>query len=233
MRRPVPIFASWLLLVLVLLLWPALSLRAQPPGPGETHAHPAAPGAEAPAPPANHPDEKLPSSIREAYERAERFGEEPSKEPEEHEQHEHSLWYDGVHYVGVAGGLLLLAGLATGLWIYLVIAFRTGPHRVLIHRVWRRWHYALGFVAGGLALAHVLGRYVQVGGVGVEFGPPTLTSAAFILLVVSGLLRAWPPRALARHPHWWAWSHRVFAAAALLALFWHGLSEYLHFANSG
>ena len=213
--------AGWLLLALLVVGWPAVELWAQPPAMGEV-----------PAPPSNNPDEKLPSSIREAYERAEEFGEEPDTEKDEPEQRgERSPWFDGVHYVGVGGGLFLLAGLATGLWIYLVVAFRTGPRRVLIRRLWRRWHYALGFVAGGLALAHAVGRFIQEGEVELGLGPPVLTAAALILLLVSGVIRAWPPLPLARHPQWWAWSHRALAALTVLALFWHGISMYAQFVR--
>ena len=87
-------------LVVALLLVAALALQAQP---------------------ADQP-EKLPGSIREAYGRAEEFGEEPEQKPAESGEPEPNPWFDGVHYVGAVGGLFLLAGIGTGLWIYLVIA---------------------------------------------------------------------------------------------------------------
>ncbi len=174
-------------------------------------------------------EERLPRSIREAYERAEGFTEERGPEGEESEAAEAALWRDGVHYLGIGGGLALLAALGVGLWIFLVIAFRQGPQRVLLRRVWRRWHYALGLAAGALALAHVIGRSVQLGEFEAELGAAQLATAAIILLVISGVIRAWPPRSLARHPRWWMWSHRVLVVAAFLALFWHGVGTYAEF----
>jgi hypothetical protein len=218
-RRP----SSGCLFAAVLLLLGAWPLWAQPAEPAPP------PAAPAPAAGGANSEEKLPRSIREAYERAEKFGEEPSAQSKKTEAQPPSPWRDTVHYVGLGGGLLLLAALATGLWIYLVIAFRKGPHRVLLRRAWRRWHYGLGLAAGALALTHAIGRYVQAGDFEVEFGAPALTSAAIILLVISGIIRAWPPRALARHPRWWAWSHRVLTMLAVLALCWHGTTMYAKF----
>lgn len=173
--------------------------------------------------------EKLPRSIREAYERAEGFTEEPAKEASESEAEEAGLWTDGIHYLGIGGGLVLLAALAVGLYIYLVIAFRQGPDRVRLRRLWRRRHYALGLAAGALALAHVIGRSLQLGEFEAEFGAAQLATLAIILLVVSGIIRAWPPRPLAAHPQWWKWSHRLLVVAALLTLFWHGIATYAEF----
>lgn len=178
---------------------------------------------------AGNAEEKLPRSIREAYERAEGFTEEPGGKNDESEAAEAGLWRDGIHYLGLAGGLVLLAALAVGLYIFLVIAFHQGADRVLLRRAWRRRHYALGLAAGALALAHVIGRSVQLGEFEAELGAAQLATAAILLLVVSGIIRAWPPRPLARHPRWWMWSHRVLTVVALLALFWHGIATYAEF----
>ena len=41
-------------------------------------------------------------------------------------------------------------------------------------------------------------------------------SLAFVLLALSGVLRMWPPRSLARYARVWIWSHRLLLVAALL-----------------
>ena len=220
------LFGCVLGLVLVGLLLPALAgcgqAPAPPPGTGPANE------LVAPTDGAMR-GEKLPGSIRQAYEEAEKFGEPPAPPQQAPAPPTLAPWFDKVHYVGLSGALLLLAGLGTGLWIYLVVAFRRGQDRVFVRRQWRKWHYALGFGAGALALSHALGRFVQLGGFVPGFWVPILTGGALVLLVVSGLLRAWPPRPLARHFNWWTWSHRALTTLAVIMLLWHGITMYARF----
>lgn len=200
----------WLLALLLLCL-PSAGLWAQgPPPPG---------------------DEPPPGSIREAYERAERFGEEPTPGQTPAPTEAHSPWYDGVHYVGIGGALGLLAAAGVGLWIFLVVAFRKDSKRILVRRLWRRRHYALGLSAGALALAHVVGRTIQEGE--LSLGPASRTSLAFLLLVLSGVIRAWPPRPVARYPWLWIWLHRVLLVLAVVLLYRHVMWQYLKFTGGG
>jgi hypothetical protein len=177
-------------------------------------------------------EEAPPKSIREAYQRAENFGEEPSAPaaPPAPAPPSPSPWFDGAHYLGLSAGLLLLAGLGTGLWLYLVVAFRPGKDREPVRRRWRQWHYALGGAAGALALSHAVGRLVQVGSLMPGFWVPAATGFALILLVVSGLLRAGSPPAPAQSAQWWSWSHRALTALAVILLLWHAITMYAQFA---
>ena len=178
-------------------------------------------------PPGTPPEEAPPKSIRDAYNRADKFGEEPA--PPAAPAAERSPWCDGVHYLGLAGALVLLAALGTGLWLYLVLAFRRNQDRALVRRRWRAGHSALGLAAGALALSHVVGRFRQAGAVGLAWNLPVLTGAAIILLVISGLLRLRPPRALAPYPQYWTRAHQALTALTVLLLLWHGLTMYAQF----
>jgi len=177
------------------------------------------------------PGERPPRSIREAYERAEEFGQPPAAEGEVREAEESgSFWLDPVHYLGLAGAALALAALGVGLYIFLVVAFRRGPDRVLVRRAWRLRHAILGLSAVALAVAHAGLRAVQTGEVPFSWNPSQALTLAFVLLALSGVLRMWPPRSLARYARVWIWSHRVLLVAALLLLVGHVVFQYVRFA---
>ncbi len=176
------------------------------------------------------PGERPPRSIREAYERAEQFGQPPAEEAAREAEEARSLWLDPVHYLGVAAGALALGALGVGLYIFLVVAFRRGPDRVLVRRAWRLRHVILGLSAVALAVAHSGLRAVQTGEVPFSWSPPQAVTLAFVLLALSGVLRMWPPRSLARYTRVWVWSHRVLLIAALLLLVRHVAFQYARFA---
>ena len=177
-------------------------------------------------PPGSSPGEAPPKSLRDAYNRAEHFGDEPAAPATP--AAERSRWFDRVHYLGLAGALALLAALGTGLWHYLILAFRA-QDRVQVRRRWHTGHAVLGLAAGALALSHVAGRCVQAGEFRLGWGVPLLTAGAIILLVITGLLRVRPPRAPAPYPQFWARAHQALTALAVLFLLWHGLTMYAQF----
>lgn len=175
------------------------------------------------------PGEGPPRSIREAYERAEQFGQPPAEEAAREAEGARSLWRDPVHYVGIAGGAFALGALGVGLYIFLVVAFRRGPDRVLVRRAWRLRHVILGLSAVALAVAHAGLRAAQTGEIPFSWSPPQAVTLAFVLLALSGVLRMWPPRSLARYARVWIWSHRVLLVAALLLLVRHVAFQYARF----
>lgn len=165
--------------------------------------------------------EELPQSIREAYERAEKFGEEaiPPMPPASATGDRNSRRLDLVHVVGLVGGSLLVANLAIGTAIFLGARRRrlTVPAR----KIWRKWHYAVGLTALALALAHAIGRFMQAGELNLDNPPAFLLACATVLIVGSGLLRVRPPRKLARYPQLWVWAHRALALLTLVLLVMH------------
>jgi hypothetical protein len=138
-------------------------------------------------------------------------------------------WRDWIHWVGIVGGLAAVVTLLVGLYLYFVVARRRGADRVLVRRRARRWHIAAGLLAATLALAHALLRFHQFGNWEIKLRPPVLALFAFLLLALSGVIRAWPPRRLARHHRVWTWTHRVLLVVALTMLALHAVAATRYF----
>ena len=170
---------------------------------------------------------ELPRSIQQAYGAADKFGEaatpaaaataEAASAPAPSGGAEHSVWLDRVHALGIAGGALLLANLVLGGTLYLGAVRKRLPVSVRKRR--RKWHYTVGLIALALGVLHGVLRYFQAGGFDLGNAPAFALACTAILLAGSGMLRAWPPRKLARYPKLWRWTHRglILAAALLLA----------------
>ena len=177
--------------------------------------------AQEPAPGGASDPGQMPKNIREAYERAEKFGEEalPPGPPGSAAERKGTRRLDAVHMPGLAAGGLLLANLALGGAIFL------GARRKRLalprRKVMRKWHYVVGLTAVALALVHATGRFIQAGALSLDSPPAFLLTCAAVLLVGSGLLRVRPPRALARHPRIWAWAHRVLVLLTVVLLVLH------------
>ena len=182
-------------------------------------------------------EEQLPQSIREAYQRALEFGEAPapatSAPAPASGKPGPSLWFDPIHYVGIAGGVLTALALLAGLYLYFFAGRYRGPDRV--QRRWRlRYlHIFLGASAVGLALAHSLLRFVQSGEVELSLKSPTVVLYAFLLLALSGVLRVVPPRKWARYAKVFMWTHRALVAIVLVVLLRHVLLAYQFFGKGG
>ncbi len=139
---------------------------------------------------------------------------------------------DFVHWLGIAGGAVaVLAGFG-GLTILLFL--RKGPitRRMRVRTV----HMAAGATAALLALAHGVGRAMQAGGLTLGIDAPHLTCLGFFLVVLSGLLRNWPPGFLQERVGIVWWIHRaavLLLVCSLLTHVWqeispvisHGLSQ--------
>jgi hypothetical protein len=210
-----PVFA----LMLVLVLAGAVALAQSPAPPA------AAPGAAAqPNPPENH----LPQSIKQSYSQAEQAGEEPSAPAAAPETPEHSPWLDGVHYLGLGGGGLMVVNLILGATLYFgTISAKRLP--IPVRKGRRKWHFTVGLIALSLAALHGGLRYVQAGGFDLGNPPAFALACAAVLLACSGMIRAWPPRRLARYAHRWMWLHRALVLAAVLLLAAHVTGQVMIF----
>ena len=119
--------------------------------------------------------------------------------------------------------------LASGLYIHGVVARRRQRGAGQSRKRWRQVHYTLGLTAAALAVTHALLRLRQEGGSvwPGEAEPSYLAWYAFVLLAISGLVRARPPKKLRKWPRLWMWAHRALFCAALGLVIWHGLDKWL------
>ena len=181
-------------------------------------------------------EEQLPQSIREAYQRAEEFGATPTPAapapPPASKPPGPNLWRDPIHYLGLGAGALAVLALLVGLYLLFVVSRYRGPDR--IRRRWRvRYvHMFLGATAVGLGVGHSLLRFYQLGGVR-WVPPPMLALIAFAVVALTGVLRAYPPRAWARYPWVFIWGHRAALALALYMLTRHVIGAYHFFGKGG
>jgi hypothetical protein len=185
---------------------------------------------------------RVPGSIKQAYGEADKFGTEATPEaaatgepaaaeaPEGGEE-EGSLWLDKIHAIGIGGGALLLANLVLGLTLYVGARRKRLPMPARKRR--RKWHYTVGLVALALGVLHGILRYVQAEGFDLGNLPAFAVGCAAVLVAASGMLRAWPPRKLARYPKLWIWTHRGLVGAAVLLLALHVTQQAMEYFGHG
>lgn len=132
-------------------------------------------------------------------------------------------WLDGVHWIGLVGGFLMLVALVVGL--YLLLAFHQGGRLSLRGKV-RNSHMLAGSLAIALALGHVVGRAVQAGSAEFELDPGRLMVLALVLVLITGLTRRFTPGFLQGHYSLLAWAHRLAVLAALVLLGLHVVAAF-------
>lgn len=142
-----------------------------------------------------------------------------------------SPWHDGVHWIGIAGGALAVLALVLGLIIYVGPRLPGKKLAPALRKKLRSAHLACGLSGAGLALAHHVGRLVQAHEFRLALNPPALAGCGFVLLLISGVLRAWPPRGLRRSWRWLAFVHRLAFVAALFFLVQHTLVQFHKFSR--
>lgn len=142
-----------------------------------------------------------------------------------------SPWRDGVHYVGIAGGALAMLALVLGVIIYVGPRLPGKKLASALRRRFRTAHIACGMAGASLALVHHVGRLVQAQEFGFALNAPALCGYAFVLVLLSGLLRAWTPRAWRKHWRVLAFIHRVSVVTALYFLFVHALHQAREFGG--
>jgi hypothetical protein len=189
-------------------------------------------GAWAQRPASSAPAGEGPSGVQQASGPAERLGQagQPATaeaRPAPRPGRGHRLWLDKVHAVGLFGGGLMVTNFIIGLSILLGALAGTARFPVLKRKGRRKWHYLFGLTALSLAVLHGVLRYVQFGGLQVHNPPAFALGCTAALLACSGMVRAWPPRKLARHPKVWTWVHRTLLALAVVLLAVHVTGQVL------
>lgn len=140
-----------------------------------------------------------------------------------------SPWHDTVHYFGIASGVLALVALAAGGVLYFGHSLPRRPYGSPARRLVRGLHMAAGAAAVACGLVHFLGRLASLGDYRLAASPPYLAMYCFVLVLASGLLRNWTPKALRKHWRLFGWLHRLAVLAAFCFLTRHSLHEYQDF----
>jgi hypothetical protein len=140
-------------------------------------------------------------------------------------------WRDAVHFLGIAAGLLALGAVSAGAVLFLGHNQTGRPYHSPPRRTTRWIHIGTGFSAIVCGAIHYAGRRIQAGEWQFETGPPFLTMYFLALVLLSGILRNWTPRALRNQ--WWifAWLHRIGIIGALYYLTGHVLYQYHRFVG--
>ncbi len=202
-RRAGTLYCGWAVLILLLAAGAAAWAQPAPPTP---------PGSSPPASPAPPTYEPAPAGEPGA----------PAPESEEEEGEEgFNPWLDWVHAIGITGGGLMVTNFLIGLSIFFGARAGTARFPVRKRKGRRKWHYVFGLTALALAASHALLRFVQIGTVDLGNPPAFLLACIAVLLALSGMVRAWPPRRLARYPQVWTWVHRTLTTLAVVFLTWH------------
>ncbi|MHB8995237.1 MAG: hypothetical protein ACYC63_08320 [Armatimonadota bacterium] len=134
-------------------------------------------------------------------------------------------WRDVVHFFGVAAGLLALAAVLAGAVIFFVHNLPGHPYQSPARRRTRWIHIGTGLTAILCGTVHFIGRLIQLDHFELETSPPFLAWYFFALILISGILRNWTPKALRKQ--WWifAWLHRLGVVGALYYLTRHTLYQ--------
>jgi hypothetical protein len=135
-------------------------------------------------------------------------------------------WFDFIHLVGIAAGVLAVAAGCGGL--YLLLGFRRTRRLALRMRL-RAVHMGIGTAAVLLAVFHAVGRIIESGELPSQMDPTRLTTVAFVCVLASGVLRQYPPGPLQGQFTLLAWLHRITVAAALALLALHVYRELAMF----
>ncbi|MGE5532396.1 MAG: hypothetical protein ACM3VW_09800 [Bacteroidota bacterium] len=140
-------------------------------------------------------------------------------------------WHDMVHYAGITNALLASLTFLGGLTLFLGFEVRgkkwTDPTRRKIRYV----HMTLGITAIAAGLTHYLGRSVQFGHFYFGTIPPALCFYGFVLLLLSGILRYWTPKAFFGVRQIFPYLHRLGFIVALYYLFQHTKYQISRFAG--
>jgi hypothetical protein len=142
-----------------------------------------------------------------------------------------STWRDGVHTAGIAGGALAVLALVLGIVIYAGPRLPGKKLAPALRKRLRTAHMACGMAAALLALTHHVWRLVQVQQLGLGHTPPHLAGYGFLLLLLTGALRARPPKALRKAGKWFARAHRLALVVAFVSMGQHALREFDKFSR--
>ncbi|MCE5240133.1 hypothetical protein LLH23_16855 [bacterium] len=140
-----------------------------------------------------------------------------------------SPWHDGVHYLGLVGGGLAVLAFLGGLVVFLGFEARGKRWNDPVRHKLRALHIVLGASGALLSLAHHVGRLVQNHELAFETSPPFLCGYGFALLLLSGALRMWTPKAWRKAWRVFPWLHRIGFVVALIYLFRHARYQWLQF----
>jgi hypothetical protein len=142
-------------------------------------------------------------------------------------------WRDVVHYFGVLAGLLAFGAVLAGAVLFFGHNLPGHPYQSAARRRTRWIHIGTGLTAILCGTIHFAGRLYQSGDFTLETGPPFLTWYFFALVLISGILRNWTPRALRKQ--WWifAWLHRIGVVGALYFLTGHVRYQVHRFLSAG
>jgi hypothetical protein len=144
-----------------------------------------------------------------------------------------SPWHDLTHYVGIACGVLALGAVAVGGVLFFGFELLGRKYNFPARKKARTAHIALGITAIALGTVHFVVRLIQAGQFQLSMSPPMLAQVCFMLVLVTGILRHWTPKALRKHWQVFPWLHRAVVLGALYYLTRHSLYQYHKFMGSG
>ena len=142
-------------------------------------------------------------------------------------------WHDGIHYLGLACGVLALGAVIVGGVLFFGFELLGRKYNFPARKKTRTLHIALGMTAIGLGTVHFVVRLVQLGHFQFSTSPPMLAQACFLLVLLTGILRHWTPKALRKHWKVFPWLHRAVVVGALYYLTRHSLYQYHKFMGTG
>ena len=142
-------------------------------------------------------------------------------------------WHDGIHYLGIACGVLALGAVIVGAILFFGFELLGRKYNFPARKKTRWVHIGLGLTAITCGTIHFVARLIQLGQFHFSTSPPMLAQGFFLLVLVTGILRHWTPKALRKQ--WWIfpWLHRVGVVGALYGLTRHSLYQYHKFMGAG
>ena len=144
-----------------------------------------------------------------------------------------SPWHDGIHYLGIVCAVLALGAVIVGGVLFFGFELLGRKYSFPARKKVRTLHITLGATAIACGTIHFVARLIQIGHFQLSATPPMLAQACFLLVLLTGILRHWTPKALRKQWKVFPWLHRAVVVGALYYLTRHSLYQYHKFMGTG